>query len=133
MAKVCFVIWIKRHVRCYVEGYYLCCIVGIFVTELIAYDLMHAAAECRRLFGGPLNPKFNVCKKLNDGMMKVRIYKYRLLNCGYTYIFRKRNKAIIFIYSHFYVLFSCYLTIFIRWRMASCTYLLRQFIAAKMS
>ena len=34
-------------------------------------DLMKAAADCRRAFGGPLNPNFDVCKTIHDSLFKV--------------------------------------------------------------
>ena len=41
-------------------------------ADICAHDLMCAAADCRSLFGGPLNPKFDVCKTINDSLLKVR-------------------------------------------------------------
>ena len=43
----------------------------MFFPDQCAHDLMKAAADCRRLYGGPLNPKFDVCKTIHDSLAKV--------------------------------------------------------------
>ena len=46
-------------------------LLDLFITDQCAMDLMKAAADCRRLFGGPLNPSFDVCKTIHDSLFKV--------------------------------------------------------------
>merc|ERR1719400_969851 len=48
----------------------VCLLAGVS-TDAFAHDLMKAAADCRRLYGGPLNPKFDVCKTIHDSLAKL--------------------------------------------------------------
>ena len=48
-----------------------CICLDFIVVDQPAHHLMKAAADCRRLLGGPFNPQFDVCKVIRDTLTDV--------------------------------------------------------------
>jgi len=46
-------------------------LLGNVSCDDIAHELMLAGSECRKLLGGPINPRFNVCGRLEDALMRL--------------------------------------------------------------
>ena len=41
------------------------------ILEQMTQAMIEPLVQCRKLFGGPFNPKFDVCKLLEDCLMEV--------------------------------------------------------------
>ena len=66
--------------------------------------------ECRSLWGGPFNPKFDVCKKLEDTLTKVLLH--------FFIFFQTKIRNIVFITLNVY--FQCFCLVLFLWEIKNC-------------